>query len=342
MMADLTRDQWVKEQLAARGMADTKSNRTTLGKQYDKIYIGGSRTDWRTYFKQQFPQFANMLDGGAGEAEARSIFGDLIDLFIDVANNPDSYDLTSTAGKEAFKVKVQGTQYAQKTTENRAKWDAMDAIEKKEMLKNKASELRANYAGLGLTVMELDNLALQALRDGRNEVELKYLAFSKLADRPGGTLAETKEYMDLVAQLRAYDYDYNDNQVRAALTGDIMDGVPQSAELLLNKARYGAQQKYSAFSDLFKQGFTVTDVFEPYQQIASRLLERPVSDISIKNEMFRYALEHKNADGSALSISDWSARIKNEKQYGWQYTNNANQTVNSIAATLERAFGLIK
>jgi hypothetical protein len=341
-MADLTRDQWVKEQLDARGMADTKTNRTTLNKQYDKIYLGGARNDWRTYFKQQFPQFANMMDGAAGETEARAIFGDLIDLFIDVATNPDSYDLTSTAGQAAFKVKVQGTQYAQKTTENRAKWDAMDPVEKTQMLKDKSSELRAVYAGLGLTVTELDNLALQALRDGRNQVELKYLAFSKLADRPNGTLAETKEYMDLAAQLKAYDYEYSDTQIRAALTGDTLDGVPQSAELLLNKARYGAQQKYGAFSDLFKQGFTVSDVFEPYQQTAARLLERSTADISLKNDLFKRALTHKNADGSALSITDWAAMIKNDDQYGWRYTNNANQVVNSVASTIEKAFGLYK
>lgn len=341
MASNPTRDKWIKEQLDARGMTDTTANRTSLGKQYDKIYVGGNPKDWRTYFKQQFPQLSQMLDGGAGEAEARQIFGDLIDLFIDVAQNPDAYDLTSTAGQAAFKTKVEATQYAQKTTKARAEWDALDSVEKQDRLKNKTSEIRAAFAGLGLTVTELDNLALQSLRDGRNDLELKYLAYGKLADRTGG-VAETKEAMDLVATLKAYDYDYDDATIEAALTGATVNGVPQSTELLINKARYGAKQKYGAFADLFDQGFTVNDVFEPYQTYASRLLEKPVSDISYKKDMYRKALEHKNEDGSAMSITDWSRMLKTKDEYGWKYTDNANKLVSSVASTLERAFGLIK
>jgi hypothetical protein len=342
MMAELSRDQWIKEQLAARGMDDNAANRKKLGTQYDKIYIGGDRKDWRTYFKQQFPQLASMVDGGAGESEARKIFGDLIDLFIEVATNPDAFDFTSTAGRDAFKNRVLSTQYAIKTTESRAKWDALDQTEKDEQLRNKTSEIRASFAGLGLTTSELNNLAVQSLQDGRSDYELKYLAFGKLADRPGGGLKETKEAMDLTATLKAYDYDFTDEQLEAALTGGAINGVPQSVELLVNKARYGAQQKYGAFSDLFQQGFTVSDVFEPYQQTAANLLELPITSVSIKNPLFKRALEQKNADGSAMSISDWQTTLKTDDRYNWRYTNNANRTISSVMATLERAFGLIK
>ena len=155
-------------------------------------------------------------------------------------------------------------------------------------------------------------------------------------------MKETKEAMDLTATLRAYDYDFTDEQLEAALTGGVINGVPQSVELLVNKARYGAQQKYSAFSDLFQQGFTVADVFEPYQQTAANLLELPITSVSTKNPMFKKALEKKNEDGSPMSISEWQTMLKTEDEYNWKYTNNANRTISSVMATLERAFGLIK
>jgi len=341
MANSAAKDKWIKEQLDARGMADNAANRKTLGKQYDKIYVGGNPKDWRTYFKQQFPQLAGMLDGGAGESEARQIFGDLIDLFIDVAQNPDAYDFVSAAGQAAFKVKVDATKYAQRTTQKRAEWDALRPVEKQDRLKLKASELRAQYAGLGLTLNELENLALQAVRDGRSDFELRYLAFGKLADRTGG-VGETKEGMDLVATLKAYDYDFTDDMIESALTGATVGGVPQSSELLINKARFGAKQKYGAFAEQFDQGFTVNDVFEPYQTFAARLLERPVGDVSLKKDMFKEALTHKNEDGSPMSITDWSRKLKTDPEYNWRYTNNANQLMSSVVSTLEKAFGLIR
>jgi hypothetical protein len=96
------RDTYITEQLATEGMADTAANRKKLGKRYDQIYLGGKKDDWRTYFKLQFPQLGDMLDGADGEKNARAIFGDLIDLFVEIATNPAGFDLTSDAGIQAF------------------------------------------------------------------------------------------------------------------------------------------------------------------------------------------------------------------------------------------------
>lgn len=340
MMAELTKDQWIKEQLSAKNLQDNKTNRDKLSKQYDAIYVGGDTKDWRTYFKRQFPQLANMFDSAAGEQEARSIFGDLIDLFIDVAQNPDNYDFATEAGRSAFKTKVEGTQYAQKTSSRRAEWDALKDADKKERLSQKVGELKGTFAGMGLTMTEMNNLALTALKNGANDLELKYLAFSKLLDRPEGGIMETKEAMDLKQTLRAYDYSFTDEDINNALTNTEKNGVPQTAELLINKARFGAKLKYSGFSDLFDQGYTVSDVFEPYQQMAARLLERSPADISLKSDLYRRAIETRKEDGTPLTMSDWSRIIKTDDKYGWQYTNQAHQQIDGVVSSLEKMFGL--
>lgn len=334
------KDKWIKDELNNRGMTDNAKNRKTLGKQYDAIYVGGNPKDWRTFFKQQFPQLAGMVDGGAGEKEARAIFGDLIDLFIDVATNPDNYDLTSTAGQAAFKTKVESTKYAQNTTAARAQWDAKDPVEKKDALKNKRDELRVEFAGLGLTMIELDNLALQALRDNRNNLEIKYMAFGKLSDRGG--IMDTSEAGTLKAALKMYDYEPKDEEITAALTGGLVAGVPQTSELLLNKAKILAKSKYRAFADQFDQGLTVQDVFEPYRDVAARVLERSPNDITMRNPLYRKPLEAMNEKNLPMTIGEWTQELKTNKDYGWRFTNQANQQVDSVVSTLERAFGLIK
>jgi hypothetical protein len=339
MMADLTRDQYIQQELAATGMKDTKANRNKLGKEYDQKYLGGDRGDWRTYFKVQFPQLADMLDGGAGEQEARAVFGDLIDLFIDIANNPDQYDFASEAGRNAFKNKVSATKYAQQTTQKRAEWDALKPAEKTDRIRLKASEIRAQYGNLGLTLGEVDRLAANALQNGLSDLELKYLSYGTLAGRQGTPIMETKEAMDLAATLKAYDYKYTPELIEQALTGQNVNGVPMTSELLIDKARFGARLKYSAFTDLFEKGYTVNDVFAPYQEVAAQLLERAPQDISFEKDLYRKALENKNEDGSPMTISQWSRELKSNPDYGWQYTANANRQVSNVVRTIEQAFG---
>lgn len=338
-MAELTRDQYIKQELAATGMKDTKANRNKLGQQYDQKYLGGDRNDWRTYFKVQFPQLADMFDGGTGEQEARAVFGDLIDLFFDIASNPDQYDFASEAGRTAFQNKVAATKYAQQTVQRRAEWDALKPAEKTDRIRLKASEIRTQYSNLGLTITEIDKLASNALQNGLTDLELKYLSYGTLAGRQGTPLMETKEGMDLAATLKAYDYKYTPQLIEQALTGQVVNGVPMTSELLIDKARFGARLKYSAFADLFEKGYTVNDVFEPYQQVAAQLLERAPQDISYEKDLYRVPLEKKNEDGTPMTISQWSQELKSNSDYGWQYTANANRQISNVIRTLEQAFG---
>jgi len=341
-MAELTRDQYIKEELVAKNLKDTAANRKKLGLAYDKLYLGGDRKDWRTYFKIQFPQLAGMLDGENGEAEARAVFGDLIDLFISVANDPESYDGSTDAGRIAWKNKVLATQYAIKTSNSQATWDATDKVEKEEKLKAKGQELRALYSGLGLTVTEIGNLAYLSLAKGMSDLELKYLSYGKLADRDMGGLMATKEATDLASSLRAYDYEFKDKDIKLALTGTEINGVPMTPELLLNKAKYEAGIKYAGFKDQFQQGFTVADVFGPYQKQAARTLDRSVADISLKNDLYRVALEQLNEDGTPMTMTQWNRMLKKDTKYGWQYTPEANSQITNIISTLEQGFGFRK
>ena len=150
---------------------------------------------------------------------------------------------------------------------------------------------------------------------------------------------ETKEGMDLAATLKAYDYKYTPQLIEQALTGQVVNGVPMTSELLIDKARFGARLKYSAFADLFEKGYTVNDVFEPYQQVAAQLLERAPQDISYEKDLYRVPLEKKNEDGTPMTISQWSQELKSNSDYGWQYTANANRQISNVIRTLEQAFG---
>lgn len=333
------RDSWIKEQLAVEGMKDTPANRKKLGARYDKTYMGGERGDWRTYFKMQFPQLSDMLDGAEGENNARSVFGDLIDLFIEVAENPDNFDLETEAGIQAFTNRVKATQYAIKTTDNQAAWDALDTVEKDRKIASTKRAISAAFASSQLTVGELNDVATLSLRNGLSELELKYLVANKLATRPGGqALFETEEAAKLRTALRSYNYSVSDEMMTAALTGSTVNDVEQSPELLLAKAKNWAKTKYEAYSKYIDQGFTVDDIFEPFRDIAVKTLELNPIDINLNSDKWDRVLRGKQ-DGTAYTANEWLQELKSNPDYGWQYTQQANDQATNLVMGLEKAFG---
>jgi len=347
-MAEVTnpgtsRDKWIKEQLALQNKKDTPANRKKLGQEYDKIYVGGDRGDWRTYFKMSFPQLAEMLDGGEGEKQAREVFGDLIDLFIDVAANPENYDFDTQAGLDAFDRKVQGTQYAIKTTEKQAQWDGLDSAEKNRQIDATKRAIATSFASSQLTNKELGDLAVLRLRNGLTDLELKYMVFDRLATRGGdGTLMQTTEATDLVKTLRSYNYPFLDQDITDALTGASRGDVPQSAELLISKAKNAAKTRYTQFAELIDQGYTVDDIFDPYRQLAAKTLGKSVNDIRLDNADYEKVLRANPATGETWTGFDWVKELKTDDKYGWQFTPEANQQVSSAISTIERAFGFRK
>jgi len=338
MMAE-GREQYIKDQLALENLKDTPANRKKLGARYDKIYKGGDRGDWRTYFKLQFPQLADMLDGAEGEKNARAVFGDLIDLFIEVANNPKNFDLESTAGQAAFTNRVKSTKYAIKTTDNQAKWDALEQADKDRQIASAKRALSSAFASSQLTVTELNELATLSLRNGYTDLELKYLVADKLNTRPGGRdLFETDDATKLRSALRSYNYlgQVSDETMRAALTGSSINDVPQSSELLIAKAKNFAKTKYETYAKYIDQGFTVDDIFEPFKEIAAKTLE--LNPVQVSLDKFDAALIGKK-DGTPYSASEWSRELKSNPDYGWEYTQNARNSAMRMVMNLEKALG---
>ena len=334
------RDTYITEQLATEGMADTAANRKKLGKRYDQIYLGGKRDDWRTYFKLQFPQLGDMLDGADGEKNARAIFGDLIDLFIEVATNPAGFDLTTDAGVQAFLRRVDGTQYAIKTTANQAEYDALDTAEKERLLAKTRSSLSTSYASAQLTTGELNQIAQASIRNGYSELEVKYAVAAQLGQRAGsGDLLETDEANRLRSTLKAFNYRVTDELFSAALMGEEVNGVPQSAELLTYKAKEKAKLDFPAYSSYIDAGLTVDDIFEPYKDLSAKTLELSPVDVNLDDDKFLMALKGKD-DGTQYSGTEWVRMLKTNPEYNWRFTNQANQQINSVVSTLEKSFGL--
>jgi len=345
-MAEMTKDQYVKEQLAAKGLKNTAANRKKLGSEYDQKYTGGASSDWRSRFKTEFPQFSELVDGAEGETKARQEFGDdLIDLFLDYAKNPDKYDLTTQAGKDVWVSKVRATNLYTKVAPSRREWTLTPEATKREMVDAKKTELLQEYGELELNDRQLVDLATYALSTKASAAQTKYYAYSIVAGRkatPGGPVAleETDEAMALTTALKRYNYNPPglQEQINSALTGNPYLGVNYTSELLLKKAKDNAKIMMPHFAQQFDQGYTLDDVFEPYKEIAAQTLELNPNDIKYTDPKFRIALE-KKPDGTSMNASEWEYMLKKDPKYKWANTKKAKEQASSMISILEKAFG---
>ncbi len=339
----MTKEQYIEEQLKVRKLKDTAANRKKLTAEWEQKYLGGSSEDWRTIFKTQFPQFAPLVDGGAGEAEARATFGDdLIDLFLDAAQNPDKYDFISEAGKTAWTNKVQATKFYQNVLPKHREWDLIPKNQQEALLADERKRVMAAYSTLQLTDQEASDLALYTLRNKADATQQKYFAYSLVGKRADkADLPTTEEASAIKRALRAYGYQPKniDAMIQSSLTGEKYNGVLYTPELLETKAKNAAKIMYQHYAPLIDKGFTLEDIFEPYKELAAKTLELNPNSITMDNPLFMDILSMVDDKGMGVSGSQFLYKIKSDPKYGYGKTQQAKNEVDSIIMGLEEAFG---
>ena len=302
------------------------------------------KTDWRTSFKARFPQFASIIDGGAGEAEARRLFGnELIDIILDVAQNPGQYDFTTQAGIDAFDTKVRSTPYYQQTANSAKEFDSLPVGEQTQRVANNRALIAANYGDLNLTVSELDSIAKAATRTGMTGIVLTNYINSTVGGRAKGKedLMQSLDAQAVKKIARAYNYNPIDleDQILSAVTGKeyAPTGTILTADTIRQNAQKAAKAAFFQLSDQIDAGLTLEDIFSPYREIAARVLEKTTNEISMNDPLFVSAFGNKQ-DGQ-MSLSDWETKLKSDQKYGYQYTSTANKDATNLALTIASAFG---
>lgn len=339
-MADATtpeRDAWIAEQISAAGVQNTKANRDKYGKQWDARYLGGSSTDWRTYFKKLFPQFSTMVDGADGEQKAREVFGDLIDLLNQAAKG--EFDLTTSAGLDAFDTRVFSTKFWTQTSTNKRKWIALSEQDKQDARDNRTPLIRKRYGFLNLTEEQVQRFTEYSLSTGVEEVALDYYVYNQVADG-SKILRATPEAQEFVKIADSYNYKPIDldAMIDSGITGQpyksgrvmTLDGFRQQAKDYAKKLHPHLVQQLDSY--------TLSELFDPYREVASTVLERSPNDISISDPKFAWALT-PNADGQMRSIGEWETKLMTDREYGFEYTNTANRQMRTLAANLLEIFG---
>jgi len=300
------------------------------------------KADWRAAFVSKYPQYAKIIDGGAGEAESRSVFGnELIDLILDAAQNPENYMLDTEAGAAAFDSKVFATPYYNQTADSAKAFDALtDGERADKILKNKAT-IASKYGDLGLTESELNTITESATKRNLSGASLDYYINTVAASRPRGK-QDLLSSLDAAAYKKvaaAYGYKPQDldDEILAAIQGKQYNGSIPTLDSIKAKGMQLAKAAHFQLAPQLDAGLTLSEIFDPYKEIASRTLELAPESIDFTDPKFRAAFGTMNERPPTLG--EWQDMIKSDSKYGYENTKQAKSDAVRMVTTMARVFG---
>jgi hypothetical protein len=301
--------------------------------------------DWKSTFVAKYPQFKKIIDGGAGEAEARALLGDeIVNLVIDVAMHPKQYDFTTQAGLDAFDAKVYATKYYNETSNAAKAFDALTDGEKRDKIQNNRTLIASNFGDLGLTVKELDDAAANATRRGLSGVSLTYYMNSVVGGRARGAedLLQGTDAASLKKIADAYGYKPADldAQIVAAVQGKEYNGEILTQDSFKKKGLALAKAAHFQLSPQLDAGLTLGEIFSPYRDLAARTLEMAPESIDFNDPKFSIAFG--TVDQRPMSLSEWQDKLKSDPKYGYDKTSQAKQDARSMVMAMAKAFGKVQ
>ena len=209
--------------------------------------------------------------------------------------------------------------------------DALDADV--ETLRDEAAQIGAQF-----DEVELRELAKQRRRFGLNPSQMQNAladaAFAKdgrARGRAGQVQTNLREWV------RRNGIQLSDNMINDYVRR-IQAGDTTLDDVLQDLRRTYASGAYPAWADKINEGFDPADLFEPYRQTASNLLELP--EIGLDDPVLKRASQAIGADGKPIQMPLYQFEQEIRKDPRWQQTNNAMEAYNRLADQVLSMFGL--
>lgn len=116
-----------------------------------------------------------------------------------------------------------------------------------------------------------------------------------------------------------------------------------TAETAEAKIRSAAAARYSAFRDQILAGQNAIDLAAPYIKSVSQLLELPETDVDLFNRHVQKAMTTRTTSskegGSQMPLWQFENDVRNDPL--WRKTNNARESMFTVAHQVARDFGLV-
>jgi hypothetical protein len=334
------RKQWVDEQISA---GSTKS-RAELRAEYDTKFpkeVDVSTLDpqrlaeLQAKVKEIFPGYEFFFSDDAGG------FGvDVRNLLLRAVAN----DYTD----DRFEREYKSTQYFLETDENIRKWNVSSPEQKRSETDTYAQTIRDNYGDLFDDDALLTKAAEGAARLGLGGTRLRNFVFQSASQSQSekAQISQTAT-ADKIRKIGAdYGYTVTQDELDSILTGQPERGSTNvlTEQALQERAKLALVGENPHLKQQIDSGLTLKSMFTNYQAEAARLLEVDPNSVQITDPKFRQALAYrdpKTGQVRQLSLGEWRQMVRTNKEFGYQFTKQANRDATDLGLTIARAFGKV-
>jgi hypothetical protein len=197
----------------------------------------------------------------------------------------------------------------------------------------------AKAMGAAIPASQMGNIVNTAIKANLDNGQLEEMLGSYVNFQNNGTLGGAAGAFQHTVQQYAYSQGVNlsdqavKNQAQLIVKG-LMTQDDAEAQI-----RQTAISTFPAYEEQINGGATMNDIAQPYIQTASQLLEQPDTSYSLNTPMIRQALNGTNAQGqpNGMTQSDFENMVRQSPQ--WQQTNNARDSLYTVAHQVLQDFG---
>ena len=206
--------------------------------------------------------------------------------------------------------------------------------------RERVSELARSY-GVTLDQNTLDTIALDARLDGLTDIEIQD-RFGPILERLvtagedlGGTAAEFER--NILQWSRSNGLRLTGQTIARYVKAGV-EGRSTLEDIKNDLRRTYLVGMYPGWADKINQGSDPSDLFEPYREAASNLLELP--EIDFDDPIMKRASQAIGDDGKPVQLPLYQFEQEVRKDPRWQKTNNAVESYNRLADQVLGMFGL--
>ena len=288
-----------------------KREETRLANQREAAANAG----WEQTFVTKYPQYGWMftdLD--------RTKYADVFNLFQTAVNPKTEYT------EERFQAAFGGTSWFREVQSS-----------------NKAFEIKTAIGTLDWDGSSYGKLLSNAVNMGWTGDQLKQESYKQLfAKKDDGTYVNpvavdqvktTSPYLTAMKTAKAFFSVPPQERMEKVLSGEITN------EDFVGGLRATAKLKYAHLAPAIDSGQTLEDLTGDYRTVASKLLERPETEIDMSNPDYEIALSYQDGPSKRMmTTGEWQRMIKSDKKYGWTKTKQAVDLGREIGLNIVKSF----
>ena len=292
---------------------EKKKNKAAAAKEREKQ--AAAVAGWEQTFTEQYPQYGWMLTD-LDKTKYSDVFG-LFQKAVDPKSGYTDERFQKEFGASSWFREVQSS--------------------------NKAFEIKNAVGTLDWDGATYGKLLSKAVNMGWTGDQLKQESYKELfAKKDDGSyrnpiaveqVKQTTPYLTYARTAKSFFSSIPQERLEKVLSGEI---TPDDVVAGLREA---AKLKYSHLAPAIDAGQTLEDLTGDYRTVASRLLEKPETDIDMSNADYEVALSYQDgASKRMMTTGEWQRMLKTDKKYGWERTKQAVDLGRDIGLNIVKSF----